>query len=286
MPIRLPHLLFNVFHPVRNAQAFKELVGLITRHRELTLEMTRNEIREQYVGQLFGAFWAIAHPLFVIALFVFVFNFVFKARVGGTLEMPLDYTAYILSGLLPWLGFQQIMARACTALTAHANLVKQVVFPIEILPAKIVLAGFITQFVSLAALVAYVFVTSVVPHSTYLLLPVLFVIQLFAMLGVAFAFAAAGAIFRDIKDFAQVFTTWGVYLAPIIYLPNWVPEQARIVLYMNPFSYMVWCYQDALYYGRFEHPWAWVVFAAGSLFLFIAGYRLFRRIKPQLGNVL
>jgi lipopolysaccharide transport system permease protein len=58
------------------------------------------------------------------------------------------------------------------------------------------------------------------------------------------------------------------------------------VLYLNPFSYMGWCYQDALYFGRFEHPWAWCLFAGGSLLTFVTGYRLFRWLKPHFGNAL
>lgn len=278
--------LFRVVHPARNAHAFWELVGILKRHRALTLEMTKREIREQYVGQIFGVFWAIAHPLFLMGLFVFLFGFVFKARLGGTDELPLDYTAYILSGLLPWLGFQQILGRVCTVFTGHINLIKQVVFPIEVLPAKTVFAGFLPQLVSLLALVIYVVVSHGVPHITYLLLPVLFVFQLFAMLGVAFAFASLGAFVRDLKDFVQVFALWGLYLAPVVYQPEWVPEFFRPILYLNPFSYMIWCYQDALYFGRFEHPWAWVIFGLGSMFVFVTGYRLFRYFKPQLGNVL
>jgi len=49
---------------------------------------------------------------------------------------------------------------------------------------------------------------------------------------------------------------------------------------------MVWCYQDTLYFGKFQHPWAWVIFVVGSLFAFTAGYRVFRSLRPQLGNVL
>ena len=63
--------------------------------------------------------------------------------------------------------------------------------------------------------------------------------------------------FRDVKDFVQVFCIAGMYLMPVVYLPKMVPGVFRPLLNLNPFSYMVWCYQDACYFGRFEHPWAW-----------------------------
>ena len=276
----------QIVHPARNIQAFREISRLLTRHRGLTVEMTRREVSEQYVGQIFGVFWAVAHPLFLMALFVFLFSFVFKVRIDPSLEMPLDYTTYILSGLVPWLGFQQMMGRACAAFTGQSNLVKQGVFPIEVLPSKTVFAGLLAQGVSFVALLGYIVITQGVPHTTILLLPVLIVFQVLAMLGVAFALASLGAFLRDIKDFVQVFSTWGIYLIPVVFLPQWVPEPLRPILYINPFSYMIWCYQDAIYFGRIAHPVSWLIFCLGSLVVFIGGYRLFRRLKGQLGSVL
>src|SRR5262249_22257518 len=133
------------------------------RYRPLLIEMTRRELTEQYAGQVLGAFWAIGHPLFQTGLLVFVFAFVFKPKIGGSYEMPLDYTTYLLAGLLPWIAFQNMMARTCTAMTSNSNLVKQVVFPIEVLPLKSVFSSLVPQLLGLALLIAYVFAVHGVP---------------------------------------------------------------------------------------------------------------------------
>jgi lipopolysaccharide transport system permease protein len=65
-----------------------------------------------------------------------------------------------------------------------------------------------------------------------------------------------------------------------------VPRPFLPILYINPFSYMTWCYQDVIYFGRFEHPWAWLVFAVISLGTFVLGARLFARLKPTLAGAL
>jgi lipopolysaccharide transport system permease protein len=269
-----------------NVRAFLELAHTLRRYRALTTELARRELTEQYAGQAFGKLWVVFHPLFQIGLYIFVFAVVFNARVGGTVEMPFDYTTYLLAGLIPWLGFQQSMSRACGALTGQSNLVKQVVFPVEVLPAKTVLASMVPQIVGFVILIAYVTLRFGAPPLSYLLTPILVVFQLLAMMGVAFALSAISAYLRDTKDFVQLFSAMGVYLMPVVFLPDWVPAMIRPVLFANPFSYMVWCYQDALYFGRFEHPWAWPVFCIGSMFVFSAGYRLFRSLRPQFGNVL
>jgi lipopolysaccharide transport system permease protein len=106
------------------------------------------------------------------------------------------------------------------------------------------------------------------------------------MIGVSYLLAATGAYFRDVKDLVQDFSTVAFFILPILYLPESVPAALRGILYINPFSYMVWCYQDILYFGRFAHPWAWAMFGVMSLLVFVFGYRVFRKLKTMFGNVL
>jgi lipopolysaccharide transport system permease protein len=186
-------------------RAFGELLGLLTRHRRLTVEMARREIYERYTGQLFGLFWAVGHPLALMLIYVFVFAFVFRARMGGTADLPLNYTAYLLSGLIPWLAFQESMTKAGTVIVANANLVKQVIFPVEVLPVKGVLASLATQTVFLVLFAAYTLITFHALLWTYVLIPVVFVLQALATIGVSYLLSSIGAYVRDVKDFVQVF---------------------------------------------------------------------------------
>lgn len=275
--------LFNV---KTHFQAFRELLTLLTRHRQLTLELVRREITDRYLGQVFGFLWAFGHPVILMTVYIFIFVFVFKVKVGSTQEMPLDYTTYLLAGLIPWISFQESMAKSSTVILSSANLVKQVIFPIEVLPVKGALASMVTEVIFLGLLILYVLVTNFALPWTYLLLPLLLLLQLLTMIGVAYILSSIGVYLRDVKDFVQIFSVIGVYLLPIFYLPNFVPDLFRPLLYLNPFSYMVWCYQDALYFGRFEHWWAWIVFTMMSLVIFVVGYRLFRRLRVMFGNVL
>lgn len=267
-------------------QAFREITFLLTRHRQLTFEMTKKEVTDRYLGQSLGTFWVIGHPIAIMGIYVFIFAYVFKIKIGSTPEMPLDYTAYLLSGLIPWMCFQDAMAKASVVIVSNANLVKQVVFPLEVLPVKGGIASLVTMIISLALLIVYVLVSEHALPWTYVLLPLLIFFQIIAMIGIGYILSAIGAYFRDIKDFVQVFNLAGLYLLPIFYLPQHVPGIFRPLLYCNPFSYITWCYQDALYFGRFEHWWAWLVFPALSIFVFSMGYRIFRKLKSMFGNVL
>lgn len=278
--------LLKRLNPVTHFLAFREIIDLLTRHRQLTWEMTKREITDRYAGQAFGAFWTIGHPLILMGVFVFIFAVVFKMKIGGTYELPLDYTTYLLCGLIPWLSFQDSMNKSTTAIISNASIVKQVVFPIEILPVKGVIASFLTQIVSTIVLIIYVLIKHQYIPSTYVLIPIAFLLQIMMMIGVSYILSSVGVYFRDLKDFVQVFCVIGMYIMPIFYLPDQVPAIFRPILYLNPFSYIAWCYQDIFYFGRFEHWWAWIVFIFMSFGAFYFGYRIFRKLKAMFGNVL
>ncbi len=273
-------------NPTAHLQAFGELVSLLTKHRELTWEMTRRELSDRYAGQVFGLLWAVGHPIIMMCIYVFLFAIIFKVRMGGTPDMPLDYPAYLMAGLLPWLGFQDALSKSASVMVSNASLVKQVVFPIEILPVKGVLASLFGQLVCLGLLLLYIIGRYHIFHWTFLLLPALVFFQAIGTIGICYVFSAVGAYFRDLKDFVQVFCQVAIYLMPICYLPEQVPSVFKPVLYLNPFSYMAWCYQDILFFGHFKHWWAFPAFIAGAMLSFYAGYRIFRRLRTYFGNIL
>lgn len=268
-----------------NWLALRELASNLARYRALIKEMTRRDLFEPYAGQMFGAAWTFLHPLALMGVYVFVFNTVFKVKIGGTVDLPRDYTTYLLSGLIPWLGIVAGMSKGASVLLQHANLVKQVVFPIEVLPVKSTFAAFMPQAFSLGVLMLYQFAHGL-PPATYLLLPLAVVIQFALMLGVAFVLSIVSCYIRDMKDLVQVMAVAGIYLLPVCYLPAWVPQLFQPFLYANPFSYIIWVYQDTLYFGRFEHPYAWGISSVMALLSLVLGYRLFRSQKPHIAGLL
>ncbi len=263
-----------------------DVFASLHKHRHLMLELTRREIADRYVGQILGSFWVIAHPLLVMGVYLFMFAFVFKVRVGGTPDMPLDYTVYLLSGVVPWLALAEVLNKAPVSVRSNSSLVKQVVFPVEILPTKTVLASAVPLCTGLLVLTGYVLFTYGSLPWTYLLLPVVIALHLMLMIGVSLILGSLGVFVRDLKDILQVITLVGVYLMPVLYLPAMVPALFRPLLYVNPFSYLIWCYQDVCYYGRIEHPIAWVITPVMAFAALSIGGRLFGRLKPMFGNAL
>lgn len=259
---------------------------LLWKTRKLTVAMASRDLRVRYAGQFGGALWIVGHPLFQMAVYIFVFGVVFKQRIGGTFELPRDYTAYILSGLVPWLTLSTTLPGLCSSVVTNANLVKQFAFRAEILAVKDVLVSMVFWAVGIATIMIYEIAVDHILPLTFVLLPVALILHLLFVIGLGWIVSAIGVFVRDIKEVAIVVVSVGIYVLPVVYLPSWTPALFRPFVEYNPLSALIWVYQDILYFGRIEHPGAWIVFALMSLACFSLGYRLFQTLKPFFGKVL
>jgi lipopolysaccharide transport system permease protein len=250
--------------------------------------LTRREIAERYVGQALGTAWAIGHPLIAIGVYIFVFAYVFGMRMGESSETSLDYTTYLLSGLIPWLTFADVLNRSCNSVTSNASLVKQILFPVEILPIKTVTAALVNQLVATGgssglhlggprvhAAADHHLAGNFRDRGDRIDRP-----RLCAVL------SNLTVYFRDLKDIILVFTGIGMYISPILFSKASIPRAFYIVMFLNAFSYIAWVYQDAIFYGRILHPWAWLIFTILNLAFLSLGFRLFRVLRPSFGDVL
>lgn len=256
---------------------------LITR-RELVGELIRRELRDRHEGQVLGVLWAYGHPLLLMLLYTVLFSYVFPARYGAEGGIK-DYSVNVFAGIVSWLAFQAAIVRAPTIFVGYASLVKQIVFPIEVLPVVATVATFMSYVAGLAFAVGYAAWHGNLTWFVFAL-PVLALCQIAAMVGIAFILSAGGVIVRDLREIVGLFCTINLFALPILYNPATVPGWMERIFLLNPFSYMVWCWQDILYYGRIEHMTAWIVFPAGSIIIFVLGWSIFGRARHFFGDAL
>lgn len=252
--------------------------------RDLIREFVSRDLRDRYTGQFLGIVWAYGHPLLLMMVYTFLFAYVFPTRFGAGASMQ-DFSVNVLAGVLPWLAFQDALSRSTTTLMAQSNLVKQIVFPIEVLPLKTAFSSALPYCFGLLFVVGYAAWHGTL---TWFSLSLIFVVlfQLIAMVGVSFMLAAISVFFRDIKDFVQFFCAVNLFAQPILYNPSAVPDFLLTIFKCNPFSYLTWCWQDALYNGGFVHSAAWIVLPIISLLSLIAGWSLFQKLKNYFGDAL
>jgi len=125
------------------------------RHRDLLVELVRRDLQEAYAGSVLARAWAVLHPLLLVCIYGYVFGYVFTAQLGADMPQEPDFAVFMLIGLATWLTIQPALAKSANSLVVSANLVKQVVFPIELLPVRSVVGSQVTMLVGIVAVVAY-----------------------------------------------------------------------------------------------------------------------------------
>jgi len=270
--------------PHEHGSGVVRLGRAIILRRALVWEMARRELTDTHAGQMAGVVWLIVHPLLLFGVYTFFFTVVLSVRIAS--NGPSDYLIYLFSGLAPWLLTQDVMSRAAGAMVANASIVKKVMFPLEVLVAKTVVSSLAVQLVLFGAVLIYTVIARGAIPGTFLLLPVLIVLHLMLLWGLALLLAAITPYFRDVPEFVRLFVTVNIYLIPIIYLPDMVPRSVRFVLSINPFSSLIWCYQDVVYFGAIRHPGAWIALPLISAGVLALGSYVFVRLRHHFASVL
>lgn len=262
-----------------------QMHGSLWRHRRLVIELARREVLERTAGQALGVAWSLVVPLVQIGVYLFVFVVVLRARLSLPAPEGRDYATYILVGLVPWLALQDIVARSAVLGPGHRSVLKQTVFPAEVLPAKTVAAALFPFLVSLAGVLVFMCARGGLGTGTLLILPAVALLVGW-MLALAYALATVGVFFRDIKDVASLVMFAATYLAPIVYEPAAVPEAFKPLIVLNPFSWLLWCFQDAGFHGQILHPWAWIASTVVAILGPSLTHALFCRARPYFSECL
>jgi lipopolysaccharide transport system permease protein len=256
------------------------------RYRELYRTLFRRELRVKYRGSLLGVAWSLVNPLVLVAVYTLVFSVLWKA-----FSIP-HYPLFVLSGLLVWVFFQSSLLAASSSLLEHANLVKQVRFPRQLLPLAVV--G--TNLVSLAVMLVVVLVLNlaVIPatRSTFWA-ALLFMVPVVALVsGLSIIVASATVVFRDVEHLiSNVLLPW-FFLTPIFYTFEQLPkiEQhpvlADLLHYGNFITPPLLAVRDPLFFGELPAAGDALYSVVAAVVALALGAAVYRRVDDQLAAAL
>jgi homopolymeric O-antigen transport system permease protein len=256
----------------------------VLRHHRLVGEMTKRDLSDRYSGQVLGSIWAVVHPVVVISTFMYIFGVLFRFAEQAKPGIHADHAVYLVSGLIAWLVASDVFGRSPALVTSQSALVKQVVFPIEVLPIKMVLATMPTLLIGITGVIAYAVLRFGYISVSYLLFPAAAIFLYAFLIGVALLLSAVGVFFRDLKDVVQLYTFIGLYLAPVFYPIGAVPAPIKVLLLLNPVTYFVVCFHDAAYFGGIRSPAMWIGAAVLAIITPLCGAAVFSRLKPYFGS--
>jgi lipopolysaccharide transport system permease protein len=257
----------------------------VVRHWRLLRRMAQRDLQQRYVGSALGFAWAVINPLLFVAVYAAIFTFVFKGRLSP--QAPTEqYALYVVTGLLPWVAFSEVATRSTQTMGEHRNLVKFVVFPVQILPLTSLYTTAFSQGVGLAAcLVLAAVLRGGLDGAIFLLVPALLVQTVF-LAGVAWLLGAVGAVFRDVKELVAVALMVGMFLTPIFYLEQELPRAFRVLVELNPLTHLIRVYRAAFLDlgGGYESSLAIFTVLAGAALL--GGFLAFERTRVFLSDIL
>lgn len=258
----------------------------LTRHFNLIVQLARRDVADRYRGSLVGLFWSFINPLFMLLIYTFVFGVIFKARWNAQTGGHFAFALVLFAGLNINSLFAECANRAPTLIVSNTNFVKKVVFPLEILSWSVVGAALFHLLISTIALLAIsLFVNGSIPW-TVVFLPIIVAVFLPFVAGTVWLLASLGVFLRDLKQAIVIITTSMMFLAPILYPKELVPEQYRTLLYLNPLTIIVEASQDVLIWGK---PPVWSLLAiyalASGLFAW-ASFVWFQRTRKGFADVL
>ncbi|WP_049440752.1 ABC transporter permease [Stenotrophomonas maltophilia] len=256
------------------------------RNGKLIYELTKRDITGRYRGSVAGSLWAFLTPLLMLAIYSFVFGYIFKSRWTAAESGNVSFPIVLFVGLIFSNFLAECLNRAPALITANPNYVKKVVFPLEVLPWVAVGTALFHALISIFVLLLVMVCTGTPLGPTALLLPVAFLIFVPVIAGLSWMLAALGVYFRDLQQIMAVVTTAMVFLAPIFYPRSMLPDSIRWVLAINPLTYVVEVARGLMLWGQLPSLLALASYALVSLLVAWAGWVCFQLTRRGFADVI
>ena len=263
-----------------------EMVASLWRNRSLIDASTKREVLGRYRGSALGLLWSFFNPLFMLAVYTFVFSEVFKARWSAGSESKTEFALVLFAGLIVFNLFAECINRAPSLILTSPNYVKKVVFPLEILPFVGMMSALYHALISLVVWLAAYLALFGLPHATVLMVPLVILPFGLFIMGLSWALASLGVFLRDVSQFIGVVTAMLMFLSPIFYPASALPESYRYLIYFNPLTPVVEMTRDVLYWGNMPDLQMLAIYWVATGLIAWLGFAWFQKTRKGFADVL
>ncbi|MFC1576917.1 ABC transporter permease [Candidatus Omnitrophota bacterium] len=240
------------------------------RYMNLTKEFTIAWFKLRDQRSILGFLWSFLNPLIMASILYFLF----RSRMG--LEKERTYFLYILIGMISWNFFSISVQIGLAALLKRPGMVKNVIFPKEILVFSSICLFVIQHIFEIAVVFLFLAFARVGFSAHLLLLPVVILLEGFIIAGIALFLSCVCIYARDIVHIWTVFVRMGFFLVPVFYKTSALSPRFRWIVAINPMTQIMNFYRDILLYHRLPDTGAFLLVLLFSSVLLILGYRFFK----------
>jgi lipopolysaccharide transport system permease protein len=264
-------------------------------HRSLLSVMIKRDVLGRYRGSALGLLWSLFNPLLTLAVYTLVFGGILgvpAGRFGGGAGGTGTFAVFIFSGMIVYLLFAECTNRSPTLILQHANYVKRVVFPLEILPFVVVGSAVFHFMISMCVLaVASLVLLQRLPW-TIVFFPLPLICLVVFIVGLSWFLSSLGVYLRDIAPTVVVITNLLLYLSPVLYPLELVHNISAkhpglyLVFYANPLTFVILQMRDILFEGRLPNFLGLgIYFVCATMFAWL-GLLWFQKTRKGFADVL
>jgi lipopolysaccharide transport system permease protein len=256
-------------------------------NRTLIWQLLRRDIHTRYRGSVLGLLWSLVTPLLMLAIYTFVFQYIFKARWADTAgDTRLGFAMVLFLGLSLHGMLSEVLAKSPLLITSNQNFVKKIVFPLELLSWVNLLSALITFCISFCLLLLFIIIETGELHLTGMLMPLVLLPYFFMLLGISWFLAALGVYLRDIQQVSGTLATLLLFLSPVFYAIDILPAAWQQWIYLNPLSFVVDAARALLIYGQLPKLTTWLIYTCCALVVCKGGHWFFNRVRVGFADVL
>jgi len=261
-------------------------VAGLWRHRDLVVQMTERDTRSRYRGSAGGIFWSIANPLLMLAVYVVFFSQVFPAKCSSAAARTPDFALILFVGLLVHGFFAEAIIRGPTLIVAHSNLVRRVVFPLELLPVMAIGSALFHLAIGWIIWLAFHFFIRGLPPLTALFFPLVVLPLVLLTLGVTWALASLGVYLRDITHIVPVVATVMLFASPVFYPLETLTSPFRELVMLSPLTLPIVMARDVLLWGHLPDAMDYATYWIVALVIAWLGFVSFQATRKGFADVL
>ena len=252
------------------------------RYRELFYFLAWRDILVRYKQTVIGLAWALIRPFLTMVVFVFVFSKLAKLPSDGV-----PYPILVFAALLPWQFFANAFTEAGNSLINNANMISKVYFPRLVVPASAVIVSFVDFLISGIILVGLMLWYGFAPDWRIFTLPLFILIAFAAAMGAGLWIAALNVKYRDFRYIIPFVVQFGLYVSPVGFSSNIVPEQWRLLYSLNPMVGVIDGFRWAILGGNTQLYWPGFLLSLSLvLVILVTGIVYFRKMERTFADVI
>jgi lipopolysaccharide transport system permease protein len=253
------------------------------RYRELFYFLAWRDILVRYKQTVIGIAWAVIRPFLTMVVFTIVFSRIAKLPAPGSVPYPL----LVMAAMLPWQFFSTALSESSNSLIGNANLISKVYFPRLVVPAGAVITSFVDFLITLAMMALLMLWYGFAPDLRLLTLPLFVALAFGCAFGAGLWLCALNVKYRDFRYIVPFIVQFGLYISPVGFSSNIVPENWRLLSSLNPMVGVIDGFRWSLLRG--ESPFQLSSLAISALItaiLCVTGIWYFRRTEKMFADVI